>query len=116
MFSCEMIGPSVVTRGKHGELACQYVRLEEHEKGYGCFGAQGCDGFKTRAGLRDDTMCLKAEPGAVRNETFFLSRTKLKKILSQKEMILDRAKQPSSRLSLPQLRCAPEVVRPPKCV
>ena len=51
----------------------------------------------------------------VGNETFFLSRTKLK-ILSQKEMILDRAKQPSSRLSLPQLRCAPEVVRPPKCV
>ena len=51
-------------RGKHGELACQYVRLEEHEKGYGCFGAQGCDGFKTRAGLRDDTpMLLKAEPG-----------------------------------------------------
>ena len=60
MFSCEMIGPSVVTRGKHGELACQYVRLEEHEKGYGCFGAQGC----TWAGLRDDTpMLLKAEPG-----------------------------------------------------
>ena len=28
-------------------------------------------------------------------------------------MILDRAKQPSSRLSLPQLRCAPEVVRLP---
>ena len=64
LFSCEMIGPSVVSRGKSGELVCQYVRLEEHEKGYGCFGAQGCDGFKTRAGLRDDTpMLLKAEPG-----------------------------------------------------
>ena len=64
LFACEMYGPTIVTRGKYGDVACQYVKLSEHEPGYGCFGAQGCDGFKTVAGLRDDTpMCMKAEKG-----------------------------------------------------
>ena len=66
MFACEMIGPSVAYRGKHGELACQAVKLDESGKdGYGVFCPIGCDGFKSgRYGLREDTpITLQAEPG-----------------------------------------------------
>jgi hypothetical protein len=64
LFSCEMIGPSVVQRGKAQSLACQYVKLDEHARGFGCFSAQGCEGFTSaRNGLSAETpMSLKAEP------------------------------------------------------
>ena len=31
-FACEMIGPSVAYRGKHGELTCQAIKLDEKRK------------------------------------------------------------------------------------
>ena len=83
-----------------------FVReIEEHEKGYGCLERR--DAMVSKPGRAQDytTMCLRFAPGAVRKEALPFAH-KVENSL-QKEMILDRAKQPSSRLSL-QLRCAPK--------